>query len=269
MGFIPQINTKTLYAYLTPKGREYILYGNKEDFQIAYFTLHDDDVNYFVSANISAGTTSKYLTLPSGFVPDITGDADTCIKSIAQGTNIDTMSSLSGSSITDPISKRLTVGRIGTDGNINTRVLDMGFVGNTNTIQGVSLNPASTTYTVSPPPQVSLFPPSGGDNTPVGPNEWLNTQFNVEIVESNGGATDFTINGVSESKVLIKPTAVTTFINITFKKGSRDSLNGSISINFKIKITPIRSFVNLTNSLITYNASIPSGGGGGGNQSLQ
>jgi hypothetical protein len=268
MGFIPQINTKTLYAYLTPKGREYILDGNKEDFQIAYFTLHDDDVNYFVSANISAGTTSKYLTLPSGFVPDITGDADTCIKSIAQGTNIDTMSSLSGSSITDPISNRLTVGRIGTDGNINTRVLDMGFVGSTNTIQGGSLNASLTTFTV-PPPQVSLFPPSGGDNIAVGPNEWLNTQFNVEIVESNGGATDFTINGTVSNKVLIKPTAVTTFINITFKKGSTSSLSGSISISFKIKITPIRSFVNLTNSLITYNASIPIGGGGGGNQSSQ
>jgi hypothetical protein len=99
MGFIPQINTKTLYAYLTPKGREYILDGDKQDFQIAYFTLHDDDVNYFVSSNISAGTT--YYTLPSGFVPDITGDADTCIKSIAEGTNVNLMSSLSGSTITE------------------------------------------------------------------------------------------------------------------------------------------------------------------------
>jgi hypothetical protein len=39
MGFIPQVSTKTLYAYLTQKGREYILNGDKEDFQVAYFTF--------------------------------------------------------------------------------------------------------------------------------------------------------------------------------------------------------------------------------------
>ena len=52
MGFIPQTNTKTLYAYLTPKGRQYILDGNQEDFQVAFFSLHDDDVNYYISSNL-------------------------------------------------------------------------------------------------------------------------------------------------------------------------------------------------------------------------
>jgi hypothetical protein len=261
MGFIPQISTKTLYAYLTPKGREYILEGDKQDFQVAYFTLHDDDVNYFVSSNISAGTTSTYLTLPSGFVPDITGDADTCIKSIAEGTNVNLMSSLSGSSITDSITNRLTVGRIGTDGNINTRVCSIGVPPSSIIINGGSLNPNLTTYTVQTF-NVVISPPSG-DGGGITSAEITNTQFYVEIKDSNNGAKDFIINGVSSSKVLIKPSLAITPINITFKKGNITSLSGSISVNFLIVITPFRSFVDLgTNSSVTYTATIATGSGG-------
>lgn len=259
MGFIPQINTKTLYAYLTPKGREYILDGDKQDFQIAYFTLHDDDVNYFVSSNISAGTT--YYTLPSGFVPDITGDADTCIKSIAEGTNINTMSSLSGSSVTDPTTLKLSVGRIGTDGNINTRVCTIG--ASVSRIGPLALANITTPYTVQSF-NVVIAPPATDTATAVNSNEWLNTQFYVEIKDSNGGANSFTINGTSSTKLLIKPSAATTPINITFKKGSLASLTGSIPVNFTIVITPFRSFVDLgTNTSVTYTATISTGGGGG------
>ena len=260
MGFIPQINTKTLYAYLTPKGREYIVDGDKQDFQIAYFTLHDDDVNYFVSSNISAGTT--YYTLPSGFVPDITGDADTCIKSIAEGTNINTMSSLSGSSVTDPTTLKLSVGRIGTDGNINTRVCTIGVPPSSRIINGGSLNPTLPTYSVQTF-NVVIAPPSG-DNVGINGAEITNTQFYVEIKNSDGGANSFTINGTSSTKLLIKPSAATTPINITFKKGSVVSLSGSIPVNFTIVITPFRSFVDLgTNTSVTYTATISTGGGGG------
>jgi hypothetical protein len=259
MGFIPQINTKTLYAYLTPKGREYILDGDKQDFQIAYFTLHDDDVNYFVSSNISAGTT--YYTLPSGFVPDITGDADTCIKSIAEGTNINEMSSLSGSSVTDPTTLKLSVGRIGTDGNINTRVCTIGVPPSSRIINGGSLNPNSTTY----PAQFNVvISPPALDTIVINNSEIGNTQFYVEIKDSNGGANSFTINGISSTKLLIKPSAATTPINITFKKGSVASLSGSIPVNFTIVITSFRSFVDLgTNTSVTYTATISTGGGGG------
>jgi hypothetical protein len=259
MGFIPQTNTKTLYAYLTPKGREYILDGNKEDFQVTYFTLHDDDVNYLVSSNISAGTTSTYLTLPSGFVPDITGDADTCIKSIANGTNVNLMSSLSGSTITDSTT-RLTVGRIGTDGNINTRVCTIG--ASVSRINGGSLNPNSTTYTAQF--NVVISPPAL-DTIVINTSEIGNTQFYIEIKDSNGGAKDFKINGTSSTKLLIKPSLSTTPINITFTKGNLASVDGgSISVNFTIAITPFRSFVDLgTNSSVTYTATISGGGGVG------
>ena len=82
MGFIASSTTQTLSAYLTQKGREYILKGSKAQFTVKYFSLHDSDVNYYVAANI---VSTNYNNLPSGFIPDITGDIDECIKSIAAG----------------------------------------------------------------------------------------------------------------------------------------------------------------------------------------
>jgi hypothetical protein len=259
MGFIPQVSTKTLYAYLTPLGRQYILDGDKADFQVAYFTLHDDDVNYFISSNISAGTT--YYTLQSGFVPDITGDADTCIKSIAAGTNVNTMSTLSGSSILDTTTNKLTVGRIGTDGNINTRVCTI--QSSISKLEGGSLNPASTTYTVSPF-NVVIAPPSG-DTVAVNGTEIANTQFYVRIVNI-GGAGNFTINGTSGTIILINPTVVSTPINITYQKlEGQVTQSGSVNIVFDIQIVPYRSFIDLgANSAIRYTASYTTSGGSGG-----
>ena len=82
MGFIPSSTTQTLSAYLTQQGRKYILSGTKEQFQVAYFSLHDSDINYTIASNIIS---TNYNNLPNGFVPDITGDISECIKSIAIG----------------------------------------------------------------------------------------------------------------------------------------------------------------------------------------
>jgi hypothetical protein len=82
MGFIPSSSTQTLSAYLTYQGRQYILSGTKEQFQVKYFSLHDSDINYNIAKNI---VSTKYNNLPNGFVPDITGDISECIKSIAKG----------------------------------------------------------------------------------------------------------------------------------------------------------------------------------------
>ena len=82
MGFIPSSSTQTLSAYLTQQGRTYILKGNKQDFQVKYFSLHDSDINYIIANNI---VLANYNNLPNGFVPDITGDISECIKSIANG----------------------------------------------------------------------------------------------------------------------------------------------------------------------------------------
>lgn len=85
MGFVTSSSTIQLYAYLTQYARKRILNGNVEDFQIKYFSLHDEDVNYRISKfNIGVDSSGNtiYNTLKSGFLPDFTGDADTCVKSM-------------------------------------------------------------------------------------------------------------------------------------------------------------------------------------------
>lgn len=80
MGYVPSTPTITLQAYLTQKGREYLINGTDEQVNIAYFGLSDIDVNYFISSNII--NSDENNTLPSGFVPDISGDHLDCVRSI-------------------------------------------------------------------------------------------------------------------------------------------------------------------------------------------
>jgi len=82
MGFVTSSSTVQLFAYLTQYARDRILNGNTSEFQAKYFSLHDEDVNYKITSNLD-GTTNKPLT--SGFMPDITGDPDICIKSMVSG----------------------------------------------------------------------------------------------------------------------------------------------------------------------------------------
>jgi len=77
MGYLPSSSTQSLYAYLTQKGRINLLFSSATASQVKYFSLHDDDINY----NVSSVNNNK---LPKGFVPDITGDDDDCIRSVAQ-----------------------------------------------------------------------------------------------------------------------------------------------------------------------------------------
>jgi hypothetical protein len=91
MGFLPSSSTIQLYAYITQYGREKILNGDEYEFKITHFSLHDDDINYRIAAkkigtDITGGTI--YNLVSSGFIPDITGDIDTCIKSLAKGVEI-------------------------------------------------------------------------------------------------------------------------------------------------------------------------------------
>jgi len=90
MGFLPSSSTIQLYAYFTEYAREKIFNGEVSDFQVRHFSLHDDDINYQTAkeiiTDITGGTT--YNLVSSGFIPDITGDIDTCIKSLAKGLEI-------------------------------------------------------------------------------------------------------------------------------------------------------------------------------------
>jgi len=89
MGYLPSSSTKTLYAYLTQKGRYNLLFENADKFKVAYFSLHDND--YRVASKIIY---SEFNKLPKGFVPDITGDDNDCIRSIAEANIVDNNSYL-------------------------------------------------------------------------------------------------------------------------------------------------------------------------------
>jgi hypothetical protein len=91
MGFVTSSSTIQLYAYFTQYARERILNGDEKDYKIIYFSLHDDDINYQIAKNeigtdITGGTI--YNLVSSGFIPDITGDIDNCVKSLAKGVEI-------------------------------------------------------------------------------------------------------------------------------------------------------------------------------------
>lgn len=254
MGFIPQVNTKTLYAYLTPKGRQYILDGDKQDFQVAFFSLHDDDVNYFISSNISAGTT--YYTLQSGFVPDITGDADSCIKSIAQGTGVNLKSSLSGSTIIDPATGKPTVGPIGSNGTIGARNVVINGPTNT-TINGGTLDITRPSQTIAF--NVSITPPIG-DSVPLTTSEISSSKFNIKLSNAspNNLIGNFKINNTPISlntDFLITPTTASQAVNVTYSILATPSTAQAISLN--ITITPASANNTVNRNSLAYTATYP------------
>ena len=87
MGYIKSGNTIYLTASLTYKGRKNLLFSiNDIDSQVASFTLSDNDVNYVIAENVSNIT--DYFNIPeNGFLPDFTGDEESCIKAITLGIN--------------------------------------------------------------------------------------------------------------------------------------------------------------------------------------
>lgn len=84
MGFIPENNKTKLNAFLTQKGRTYYISGTDIDRKVKYFSLGDSDTNYLISAN-----DSNYLT--SGFIPDLTGNYENCIKTISEGIELESL----------------------------------------------------------------------------------------------------------------------------------------------------------------------------------
>jgi len=259
MGFIPQVSTKTLYAYLTPLGRQFILDGDKEDFQVAFFSLHDDDVNYFISSNISSST--SYYTLQSGFIPDITGDNDSCIKSIAQGTRPSMLSTLSGSTVIDPVTGKPTVGPIGSDGSIgsrNTRLTTNSPFINAGTLQ-TGKQVQSTSFLVN------ILPPVGDTTTPLSTSEIESSKFYVRIVNPSPSSLigDFKISGVPISlntDFLYSPISTSQNVFIGYTVTSSPATTQTII--FDIIITPFNSnntvsTGNLVPGTIKYTATYP------------
>jgi hypothetical protein len=84
MGFIPENNKTILTAFLTQKGRTYYISGTESDRKVVYFSLGDSDTNYLISAN-----DENYLY--SGFIPDLTGNYENCIKTITDGVELESL----------------------------------------------------------------------------------------------------------------------------------------------------------------------------------
>lgn len=79
MGFIEKKYTTDLTAYLTQKGREMLLSGDREDTIAKFFLLGDSDRNYQL---VSDDRIREML------IPDITGDKSDSLFSVAQNVDI-------------------------------------------------------------------------------------------------------------------------------------------------------------------------------------
>ena len=82
MSWTKTASTITLTAYLTNKGRKFLVSGVKNDIDITKFILGDSDTNY----NLTSQTTPIPLT--SGNIPDLSGDNNGCVRSISDDVDI-------------------------------------------------------------------------------------------------------------------------------------------------------------------------------------
>jgi hypothetical protein len=112
MGYIPSPGGQiTLVAYLTAKGREYLVNGQPDDFLPRFFAVSDPDTNYLQAAET---TPQGPNILPAGYVPDLSGDYSGSIRSLAAG--VVQRSFLVGG-----------VSQLGTKGTLGTSISTIGF----------------------------------------------------------------------------------------------------------------------------------------------
>jgi hypothetical protein len=211
MGYVPSSTTQNLYAYLTQKGRQYLLFENAEKFQIKYFSLHDNDVDYTVASEM---INSQYNKLPKGFVPDITGDDDDCIRSIAQAYIVD------ANSIINP----------GVNGVEFVRPVFVGFTQSRNP-SPIAANPDLNNFTGSI--TLELTPPTNG--TEITDEEIANTSFIVYVESIQGPIKNVSINGkLNESEVISFDSSLITTVNFSFEKDNINASNQNQDFNSNI-----------------------------------
>jgi hypothetical protein len=210
MGYIPTSTTQTLYAYLTQEGRFNLLFKDAVDFQVKYFSLHDNDVNYIIASEI---INSQFNKLPKGFVPDITGDNDDCIRSVAQAHIVD------ANSIINP----------GLNGAVFVRPVFVGFTQSRNT--PFAANPATNSFTGSI--NLELTPPTNG--TEITDEELTNTSFSVYVINKQGPIKNILINGkANQSEVLTFDGSLLKNINFSFEKDNSIATNQNQTIESNI-----------------------------------
>jgi hypothetical protein len=207
MGYIPSSATQTLYAYLTQEGRFNLLFSSATASTVKYFSLHDNDVNYIIASEI---INSQFNKLPKGFVPDITGDNDDCIRSVAQGHIVD------ANSIINP-------------GAVFLRPVFVGFTQSRNT--PFAARPDLNTFTGSI--TLELTPPSNG--TEITDEEIANTSFVVYVDNKQGPIKNILINGkANQSEVLSFGNSYITTVNFSFEKDNSIATNQDQTIDSNI-----------------------------------
>lgn len=210
MGYVPSSTTQTLYAYLTQKGRYNLLFENADAFQVKYFSLHDNDINYIIA---SETINSQFNKLPKGFVPDITGDNDDCIRSIAQAHIVD------ANSIINP----------SVNGAVFVRPVYVGFTQSKNA--PFAANPATNSFTGSI--SLELTPPTNG--TEITDEELTNTSFSVYVISKQGPIKNILINGkANQSEVLTFDSSLLKSVNFSFEKDNSIATNQNQTIDSNI-----------------------------------
>lgn len=244
MAFIASSSTKTLYAYLTQKGREYVLTGNKAQFAITQFSLHDEDVNYEISKNLIS---SQYNKLPKGFVPDITGDNDDCINSIAAGifTN-------SNCTITGDTSGKLK----------QTRDVYVGFENITfNSPAPTNINQISFSQNI-----IATLTPPPNDSNALTQGELTSTTFRIVATFASSSITNIKINGTrNESPLLSFTNSPSLTIFLSFDKNTTIATANDRTVDSKIELQIVSSSGGLARigyDKFTYTIPLTIKGGG-------
>jgi len=272
MGFVPSSSTIQLYAYFTEYARERIFNGEVADFQVRNFSLHDEDVNYLITSN-SDGTTNQPLT--SGFLPDITGDIDSCVKSnktsIVFGRNMLTGTTQISTPVvfgcTDPAADNYNSLATVDDGSCiittppSSRSLSIGFQIPTNTpIADYSLPPQkkNVSYNFFVDLKQNI-----GESNPTS-SEISNTSFIIDLAETP--ISEVLLNSSIKVNGNSLPTTVNLVAGSTFQftlSFSRDPIfnpNPSESIPVVIKLKLVSTNVNRpiepTKETFTYIANI-------------
>lgn len=210
MGYVPSSTTQNLYAYLTQKGRYNLLFENADAFQIKYFSLHDNDINYTIASEI---INSQFNKLPKGFIPDITGDDDDCIRSIAQAHIVD------ANSIINP----------GINGLEFVRPVFVGFTQSRNL--PFAANPTVNSFTGSI--NLELTPPTNG--TEITDQEISNTSFSVYFIGKQGPIRNVLINGkTNQSEALSFDSTLIKTVDFSFEKDNSFATNQDQAIDSNI-----------------------------------
>lgn len=277
MGFVPSSSTIQLYAYFTQYAREKIFNGEVSDFKVTQFSLHDDDINYVITKETigldSSGNT-LYNTLKSGFLPDITGDIDSCVKSnktsIVFGRNMLTGTTQVSTPVvfgcTDPAADNYNSAATVDDGSCiittpSNRSLSIGFQIPTNTpIADYSLPPQKKNFSYN---FFVDLKQNIGESNPTS-SEISNTSFIVDLAETP--ISDVLLNSTIKVNGNSLPTTVNLVAGSSFQSTlsfSRDatfnpnpSESNPVVIKLKLVSTNINRPIEPTKQIFTYRANI-------------